>query len=327
MGKPPLISIAVCTYNGANYLKEQLLSLLNQTYENIEIIVNDDKSDDLTPLILEEFQQQYPNFRFQINEQNIGYAKNFEKILKYCKGEFVAFCDQDDYWLPNKIQTMLTNFSEDEIMIYHDSEFIDENGRYLNKKLSRTSGFINGKHHYEVVYNNCVAGHAMMFRNTLIPKIVPFPQNIPHDHWVTYVALFVGRVGYLSQVLVLYRQHPLSITDILDKRKFASRKEEFYRKLNNRTKINEVRIAYIKSMSSFERNSPSDIKFFEQLIKLLSKRDEQYFSIKLFCILFANREMLFGYLHKNITSIFFKILQESTGNKAKILWFKLGDKL
>lgn len=326
MSNLPLISIAVCTYNGAAYLKEQLQSLINQTYKNIEIIVNDDKSTDLTPSILKEFETQYPNFRYRINELNVGYAKNFETILQYCKGEFIAFCDQDDYWFPNKIDTMLANFSDDDVMVYHDSEFIDESGLTLNKKLSQTSGYINTKHHHEVVYNNCVAGHALMFRRMLISEIVPFPENIPHDHWVTYIALITGKVSYLREVLVQYRQHALSITDILDKRKFSSKREEFNRKLSNRTKINEVRIAYIKSLSSYEKNTSSDIKLYEQLINSLTKRDEKYFSIALFRLLFINRKTLFGYLHKNIISIFFKILQESTGNKAKVLWFNMFNK-
>jgi glycosyltransferase involved in cell wall biosynthesis len=323
MSNPPLISIAVCTYNGATYLKQQLQSLFSQTYKNIEIIVNDDNSDDSTPLILKEFEALYPNFRYQINERNLGYIKNFEKILHYCKGEFIAFCDQDDYWLPNKIEVMLKNFSADDVMMYHDSEFMDENGKLLNKKLSQTSGFIDRKHHHEVVYNNCVAGHAMMFRNVLIKEIVPFPKDIPHDHWVTYVALITGKVGYLSDVLVRYRQHALSITDILDNRKFNSKREELHRKLHNRTKINDARIANIRSINTFKKNTSLDIKLYVQLIELLNKRDEQCFSAPLFRLLFANRKPLFGYLHKNIISITFRIFQESVGNKAKVLWFNL----
>src|ERR1700743_1857825 len=101
---PYLVSIALCTYNGAAYIEEQLDTLVNQSYPNCEIIVVDDCSKDNTVKILSEYADKYPQVRIHINEKNLGYTRNFEKAIRLCKGEYIALCDQDDIWDPQKIE-------------------------------------------------------------------------------------------------------------------------------------------------------------------------------------------------------------------------------
>src|SRR5574344_2136916 len=98
-----MISLALPTYNGEKYLREQLDSIFNQTMVPEEIVVVDDRSTDSTIQILEEYKQKY-GLKYYINEQNLGYNKNFEKAITLCQGDYIALCDQDDVWLPEKIE-------------------------------------------------------------------------------------------------------------------------------------------------------------------------------------------------------------------------------
>ena len=97
-----LVSIAMATYNGEKYLKEQLDSIYAQTYKDIEVIVCDDCSSDKTVEILDEYKEKY-GLKYYINEKNLGFKKNFEKAISLCSGDFIALADQDDIWIENKI--------------------------------------------------------------------------------------------------------------------------------------------------------------------------------------------------------------------------------
>jgi len=319
----PLISIAVCTYNGAKYLKEQLDSLVNQTYINLEIIICDDCSSDDTVQIIRQFAIQYSNVKYEVNATNLGYIKNFENVLRLCKGDFVTLCDQDDIWIEDKIKLMLGAFDEETVLLYHNSNYMNENGDKIGLTLAQTSGYISGSNPYQLAFHNCVAGHAMMFKKELIEEILPFPQLMPHDHWIAFVALNLGNVQYLSKALVNYRQHTHSITDILNQRKESDKKLEVLRKLRTRSKINKDRIQNLKAMQAYPKNMTSNIVFYGKIIKHLEERDQKYFSYALFKFLLLNRNTLFSFYRKNIFSVINKIFKESIGNKGKLQWFKL----
>src|ERR1700722_18799619 len=98
MENTPLVSIVLCTYNGERFLSQLLDTLVTQTYPNIEIIAIDDCSADSSFAILAEYALKYTQFRIYRNEKNLGFAGNFEHAITYCRGELVAFCDQDDLW-------------------------------------------------------------------------------------------------------------------------------------------------------------------------------------------------------------------------------------
>ena len=105
MSRPLTISIALCTYHGERFLQEQLDSFLQQTRLPDELVVCDDGSTDLTVPILEAFGVQAPfPVRLSINSQNLGFTKNFEKAISLCRGEIIAMSDQDDVWLPEKLE-------------------------------------------------------------------------------------------------------------------------------------------------------------------------------------------------------------------------------
>src|SRR5436305_13508433 len=111
------ISVVMCTYNGAYFLREQLDSILVQTYPAKEIIIFDDASTDETPAIIKEFVQKHSHIRFYQNQSNIGFTLNFEQALKAATCDVIAISDQDDYWHPEKLKTMLQAWKEDTLLI------------------------------------------------------------------------------------------------------------------------------------------------------------------------------------------------------------------
>lgn len=218
MSKKPLVSIALCTYNGEEFLKEQLDTLVLQTYPNKEIIVVDDGSIDGTLEILENYSVNYPCLKVFKNEKNMGYVKNFEKAITLCNGEYIALSDQDDIWSLNKIELLVDNI-EDYALIYHDSEFINHKGISLEKKISDILNMYQGDLPHPFFFYNCVSGHSMLFKGSLRDSIIPFDKNFFHDWWIAALATERGGIKYYDQPLVKYRQHLASNTDILNKRK------------------------------------------------------------------------------------------------------------
>jgi glycosyltransferase involved in cell wall biosynthesis len=214
MNKLPLVSVALCVYNGEKHLKEQLESILNQDYQNIEIIAVDDCSSDNSRIILETYAEQNEILKIFTNDINLGYVKNFEKAIQLSNGKYIALADQDDIWLPQKISTQVDGIGEN-ILIYHDSEFIDEDGHSLDKKMSDILDLYEGSCPLPFVFMNCVSGHTVMFERSLINHALPFNQSFFHDWWLAFTALNVGSIKVSPFPLVKYRQHPKSTIDFL----------------------------------------------------------------------------------------------------------------
>lgn len=210
-----LVSIAICTYNGEEFLIKQLESLVNQTYSELEIIAVDDASSDQTLQILKSYEQRYSFFKVYKNTTNLGYVKNFEKALKLCTGEYIALSDHDDIWELDKIEILVNNI-HDHLLIYHNSDFIDENDQQLADITVRD----HYKHHegdsnLPFLISNCIPGHAMLFHKSLLGHIFPFDKDFHHDWWIAFIAATLGKISSIPDVLVHYRQHGRNITDTL----------------------------------------------------------------------------------------------------------------
>ena len=303
--KQQLVSIALCTYNGSKHLYQQMDSLVNQNYANIQIVVVDDCSKDGTWDILIGFKDKYSFVDIYKNEVNLGYIKNFERAISLCKGDFICLSDQDDIWDKHKIEIMVSSFNKDSALIYHNSELIDEDGNLLPHSLSKRIGFTEGNNkHYNLLLNNCIAGHAIMFRKSLLNYIFPFQQNIPHDHWIAYTAAKIGSIQYLLQSLVKYRQHQKSVTTTTHFNNVISKKQ---RKQN----IAEERIRNLNALRNCRNNSQKDIILIDKLVKSLSSLlSNHHFSISLFLLYLKNRKKLFGLYHKSFFSSVIMIFKE-----------------
>lgn len=202
-----LVSVALATYNGAKYLSSQLDSILKQNYKNIEIIIVDDASSDNTLEIIESYQQTNKNITLYKNDKNLGLLRTFEKAINLSSGDFIALCDQDDIWLPNKIEILLHNIGEN-LLIHSDAKLINADNNIIGEshfalaKRKDKSGFI------DYLVSNNVTGCTCMFSNKLKELAVPFPEYFySHDHYLALVASYYGTIKLLDEPLILYRQH------------------------------------------------------------------------------------------------------------------------
>lgn len=207
----PLISVPLCTYNGARYLRQQLDSLLEQTYRPIEVIAVDDASTDDTVAILREYALQHACIRVEVNQVNLGFRRNFEKALSLCTGNYIALCDQDDLWLPEKL-ALLQAAINDKLLAYCDSELIDSKGESLRRAMSDTWHMRSVADPAMFAMENNISGHAMLFKRELIQQVLPIPEGFFHDWWLAAVAASAGGVVYCPHKLMRYRQHAHNVT-------------------------------------------------------------------------------------------------------------------
>jgi glycosyltransferase involved in cell wall biosynthesis len=207
----PFLSIVLCTYNGEHFLREQLDSLLKQTYPHFEILAVDDASTDSTFEILESYSATGKVNVFR-NEKNLGLNRNFESMLRQTTGEYILFCDQDDIWEPDKLETLVGHI-DGSLLYYHDSAWMDEKGMLLSKKQSDRFNMPIDPHPLSFVALNCITGHACMFHRSLLEcSLLPFPKHVYYDNWLGYIAAANGRVRYIDQCLVRYRVHQSNLT-------------------------------------------------------------------------------------------------------------------
>ena len=220
MQDTPLISIALCTCNGERFLREQLDSLLAQDHVNLEIVAVDDASTDGTPAILEACAARDPRVRLFRNAANLGFRRNFQEAIGRCRGDFIAPCDQDDVWRPDKLRLLLEAIG-DAAAAYCDSELVDGQGRPLGLRLSdkRVMGPIDDP--LRLALQNCVSGHAMLFRRSLVARALPIPDGLFHDWWLALVAAGSGGIAHRPEPLVQYRQHRQAATDMAGLRRSA----------------------------------------------------------------------------------------------------------
>jgi glycosyltransferase involved in cell wall biosynthesis len=215
-----IFSVAMCTYNGARYLGEQLESLAAQTRLPDELVLFDDGSVDDTVALIEKFAVSSPfAVRLEVNKVNLGSTRNFEKAIRECKGDVIALADQDDVWLPQKLETLDAEFqrSPDVGLVFSDAEVVDDNLRPLGERLWNSVGFDETRRHklktdrrMEVLLPGwTVTGATLAFRSKFRPLVVPIPDDLPviHDGWIAAVVGAVADVAFIEEPLVLYRQH------------------------------------------------------------------------------------------------------------------------
>jgi len=207
----PPVSIALCTYNGAAFLSQQLETILSQTYPNIaDIVCVDDCSTDETLSILHHFAQRDGRIRVFQNSRNLGYIRNFEKAMGLTREPLIALSDQDDHWYPTKIERLAAAMGTN-LLVYSDSEYINEQGEKTGKKLSDFRKLGIELNVLNLALFNVVAGHTMMIRRELLTQSIPFHPTIPHDYWLTFQAAKSGSIGFVDEVLVGYRQHTTNV--------------------------------------------------------------------------------------------------------------------
>jgi glycosyltransferase involved in cell wall biosynthesis len=298
----PMVSIALATFNGEGFVAEQLESLVNQTYPNLEIIVSDDGSEDDTLSILESYAIRYPFITIVLNDGEHGVEKNFENSLKYCNGELIALCDQDDIWHPSKIE-ILVNTIGDASLIYHNSLLIDQEGCSLRKTAIDKQ--YSGNNPKVFLLKNIVSGHACLFKKKLLEAALPFPEGLSHDWWLAAVAADECGIKYQPDVLVQYRQHSNNTSD------FLGRRLE-----NSRPTVPDIYLEEMTRFHSFQRLKQYPA-FFGEWYRLNKNKTSKWFCFRLFYLCIANNKTLFLLYNKSRFSVFFRCLAYLWGMMLK----------
>lgn len=213
-----MIEILLSTYNGELFLRQQLDSIIDQTYQEWEILIRDDGSCDNTISIINEYCERYPHkIRYIGDNKNIGCLLSYETLLQESKAPYILFCDQDDVWMPDKIESTLNkmifvekSYPGSSVLIHTDLEVVDQNKNAIHSsfwKLSHIKPNLLKKFNYLGVYNG-VTGCSMMINKAAKINAMPFSANARmHDSWISLCVSKVGYIDYVENKTILYRQH------------------------------------------------------------------------------------------------------------------------
>lgn len=213
------IGILLSTYNGSKFIEAQINSLFNQTNDKWHLYCRDDASKDATPSILFELKNNYPDkiTLIQDNLGNLGSCKSFEVLLQNCDSNYIMFCDQDDIWLPEKIERTYHEMliaegynSKIPVLICSDLKIVDKNLNIIHESMwtYMKNGPLNTKNPLELWVNNYITGCTMMINRSARDLVLPFSTSaIMHDWWIGLNVCKYGVIIALREPLILYRQH------------------------------------------------------------------------------------------------------------------------
>lgn len=232
----PRLAVLLSTFNGGQFLEEQLDSLLAQSYSNFTIVVRDDGSRDNTREILNQYSASHPS-RFHLlpgtagqsdgSPQNLGASGSFSFLIDYVLNHkpdlgldraYMLFCDQDDVWFPDKIERELDCMQEVEsahqqqdipVLIHSDLQVVTENRELIAESFTRFQGLETGRNSFcNLVISNLVTGCTALINEAAARKALPVPEDaIMHDWWLALVAAAFGEVVFIDTPLIHYRQH------------------------------------------------------------------------------------------------------------------------
>ena len=222
------ISVVLCTYNGQQFLQQQLESILAQTLLPCELVVCDDCSTDMTMEQLGRFAAVAPfPVRVSQNEEQIGSTRNFDQGIAQARGELIALCDQDDLWKPQKLER-LQQAMEDKALggIFTDASLIGESGQVMPETLWLRAGFTKARRERfqrdpagVLLRQNVATGATMIFRARLRTLYGTIPVSWVHDGWLAWMLVLyrdsIGRLEPLESPLTRYRIHSSQQTGTL----------------------------------------------------------------------------------------------------------------
>ncbi|MGE5206067.1 MAG: glycosyltransferase [Chlamydiota bacterium] len=211
----PRISVAMCTCNGARYVREQLQSIARQTLAANELVVCDDASGDQTPEIVQEFAAgSTVRVRLVRNPQILGCTRNFGQAIGLCEGDLIVLADQDDIWKPDKLAVIAHTFAVHPATgyVFSDADMVSEAGGRLGFSLWETVGFdprrfAPSQQVEALLKRNLVTGAAMAFRPWLCRVLLPIPAAWRHDYWIVLLGSIFSWGVPIPERLLFYRRH------------------------------------------------------------------------------------------------------------------------
>lgn len=216
----------MATYNGAQFIKEQIASILPQLSPCDELIISDDGSTDETIAIAKNFNSALIKI---INGPRAGLIKNFENSIKNAAGDIIFLSDQDDIWHPEKVKHCLSELSQSKAdLLVTDCTIINSEGMVLEDSFFKKRG--SGPGLIKNIVKNSFLGCCMVFRSELKEKILPFPKNIAmHDWWIGLVASVHGKVVFVKKPLSSYRRHGNNASPTGERSKYSRKQQMAFR--------------------------------------------------------------------------------------------------
>ena len=222
------IGIVMASYNSENFIREQLDSILLGNYKNIRIYVRDDGSTDNTISIVKEYIEKYPlQVELIQNEKNMGVVRNFLLGVIEAKEDYIMFSDHDDVWLPYKIEKTLSEMKKAEqkkkdlpIAVFTDALIVDENLKSLGMGFYERSHFdLQQMSLSYMLMENKLIGCTIMINKPFKNKIQVLPKNARvHDWWIALIASAFGKIVFINEQTMLYRQHS---SNVIGNRKYG----------------------------------------------------------------------------------------------------------
>lgn len=217
------IAILMATYNGEKFIAEQIESIIEQSFKDWELFIHDDGSSDNTACIINRYANEYPNKIHIISGESNGSAKkNFFYLMSVVEAKYIMFADQDDYWDNRKIEITYQKMKDTEkgkvsvpVLVFSDLMVVDSKLNVINDKMSRYQNLnMQNISFNKLIIQNIVTGCTVMInRECLIKSRVQKTECdyiIMHDWWCALVASYFGKIGYIDESLILYRQHGIN---------------------------------------------------------------------------------------------------------------------
>ena len=287
---PFAVSVAMATYNGARFIGPQLASLANQSLLPAELFVSDDGSSDATLDIVRHFAATAP-FPVLVhrNERRLHFADNFLFAARSTHAGWIAFCDQDDEWHPDKLRIVANSVAgrNDILLVTHPSRVIRD-GTLTDERVGPTNGGMAPPltQHPFLVHN----GHSLVLRRALL-DVLPLDQRpanphdpdhqMPHDDWISFLASALGCTRILPDALVCYRLHPGNVSDAFRRRTGAIDQLRRGRSLD-RSDIEKHHLAAVNRAAQMQRlagtpgplqpNAARAVIYYDRVAALLARR-------------------------------------------------------
>lgn len=273
------ISVALCTYNGGKYLREQLISISSQTITPDEVIICDDCSTDNIYEIIRDFKTNKSfELRYYKNESNLGITKNFNKAVNYARNDIILFSDQDDIWEKNRVELSLAYFNkyDDCEIFFSNGSFIDEASNSINGNLFDSFGFNilkrslfrMGLQSQILLKHSVVTGATLAIKRETLLKCLPFNEKYLHDRWISFNSSFIGKIYFSNNKLIKYRVHANQNTGISEKTNLNN--NEFLKRINKENYLREIN--FLQDCFSFLEEKVQDKKTLSQIIKKINHR-------------------------------------------------------
>lgn len=269
------IDIILPYYNGSKYIKEQLDSILKSDLEDIDlgiIVINDASLESETEYLKSILPVEAEYYE---NDKNLGVIKSVERGLGFSTASYIMLCDQDDVWLPHKIKNTLKKMKEEEeanqpCLVYTDLAIVNETLDVIHPSMHEFYRHNHSGVKPSIIFHNIVTGCSVMINRELLELSLPMPKVTMHDHWFALVATFTGKIIFLNDVTILYRQHGKNQVG-------TPNKSVFNKILNYRTTFpkfrDHLRLKTEMVDSLVKRLNSKEVLFLQNVLRAIKEKD------------------------------------------------------